>query len=138
MINNDYFKKFIEHLGIQSTNYKDIAILEDDTYEYIDEKTVFENYYSLKTGDSIDITLTNGEKRTVKISKKTDERPMGYKNVYSNGGYLFVSEDFIQDKTDEKNFHVGSLVIKSQNPDELENEINNLKKTNNLCSCNTL
>lgn len=134
LINNDYFKKFIEHLGIQSTNYKDIAILEDDTYEYIDEKTVFENYYSLKTGDSIDITLTNGEKRTVKISKKTDERPMGYKNVYSNGGYLFVSEDFIQDKTDEKNFHVGSLVIKSQNPDELENEINNLKKTNNLYS----
>lgn len=38
LINNDYFKKFIEHLGIQSTNYKDIAILEDDTYEYIDEK----------------------------------------------------------------------------------------------------
>ena len=134
LINNDYFKKFIEHLGIQSTNYKDIAILEDDAYEYIDEKTVFENYYSLKTGDSIDITLTNGKKRTVKISKKTDERPMGYKNVYSNGGYLFVSEDFIQDKTDEKNFHVGSLVIKSQNPDELENEINNLKKTNNLYS----
>ena len=134
LINNDYFKKFIEHLGIQSTNYKDIAILEDDTYEYIDEKTVFENYYSLKTGDSIEITLTNGEKRTIKISKKTDERPMGYKNVYSNGGYLFVSEDFIQDKTDEKNFHVGSLVIKSQNPDELENEINNLKKTNNLYS----
>lgn len=134
LINNDYFKKFIEHLGIQSTNYKDIAILEDDAYEYIDEKTVFENYYSLKTGDSIEITLTNGEKRTVKISKKTDERPMGYKNVYSNGGYLFVSEDFIQDKTDEKNFHVGSLVIKSQNPDELENEINNLKKTNNLYS----
>lgn len=134
LINNDYFKKFIEHLGIQSTNYKDIVILEDDAYEYIDEKTVFENYYSLKTGDSIDITLTNGEKRTVKISKKTDERPMGYKNVYSNGGYLFVSEDFIQDKSDEKSFHMGSLVIKSQNPDELENEINNLKKTNNLYS----
>ena len=134
LINNDYFKKFIEHLGIQSTNYKDIAILEDDTYEYIDEKTVFENYYSLKTGDSIEITLTNGEKRTVKISKKTDERPMGYKNVYSNGGYLFVSEDFIQDKSDKKSFHVGGLLIKSQNPDELENEINNLKKTNNLYS----
>lgn len=134
LINNDYFKKFIEHLGIQSTNYKDIAILEDDAYEYIDEKTVFENYYSLKTGDSIEITLTNGEKRTVKISKKTDERPMGYKNVYSNGGYLFVSEDFIQDKSDKKSFHVGSLLIKSQNPDELENEINNLKKTNNLYS----
>ena len=134
LINNDYFKKFIEHLGIQSTNYKDIAILEDDAYEYIDEKTVFENYYSLKTGDSIEITLTNGEKRTVKISKKTDERPMGYKNVYSNGGYLFVSEDFIQDKSDEKSFHVGGLLIKSQNPDELENEINNLKKTNNLYS----
>lgn len=134
LINNDYFKKFIEHLGIQSTNYKDIAILEDDAYEYIDEKTVFENYYSLKTGDSIDITLANGEKRTVKISKKTDERPMGYKNVYSNGGYLFVSEDFIQDKSDKKSFHVGGLLIKSQNPDELENEINNLKKTNNLYS----
>lgn len=134
LINNDYFKKFIEHLGIQSTNYKDIAILEDDAYEYIDEKTVFENYYSLKTGDSIEITLTNGEKRTVKISKKTDERPMGYKNVYSNGGYLFVSEDFIQDKSDKKSFQVGGLLIKSQNPDELENEINNLKKTNNLYS----
>ena len=134
LINNDYFKKFIEHLGIQSTNYKDIAILEDDAYEYIDEKTVFENYYSLKTGDSIEITLTNGEKRTIKISKKTDERPMGYKNVYSNGGYLFVSEDFIQDKSDKKSFHVGGLLIKSQNPDELENEINNLKKTNNLNS----
>ena len=75
LINNDYFKKFIEHLGIQSTNYKDIAILEDDAYEYIDEKTVFENYYSLKTGDSIEITLTNGEKRTIKISKKTDLQP---------------------------------------------------------------
>ena len=59
---------------------------------------------------------------------------MGYKNVYSNGGYLFVSEDFIQDKTDEKNFSAGSLTIKSQNPDELENTINNLKKTNDLYS----
>ena len=134
LLNNEYFKRFVEKLGVQSTNYKDIAILEDDTYEYIDERAIFQSYYNLKSGDVIDINLTNGEKKSVKITKKTDERPMGYKNVYSNGGYLFVSEDFIQDKTDEKNFRVGSLTIKSQNPDELENTINNLKKTNDLYS----
>ena len=134
LLNNEYFKRFVEKLGIQSTNYKDIAILEDDTYEYIDERAIFQSYYNLKSGDVIDIDLTNGEKKSVKITKKTDERPMGYKNVYSNGGYLFVSEDFIQDKTDEKNFSAGSLIIKSQNPDELENTINNLKKTNDLYS----
>lgn len=134
LLNNEYFKRFVEKLGVQSTNYKDIAILEDDTYEYIDERAIFQSYYNLKSGDVIDIDLTNGEKKSVKITKKTDERPMGYKNVYSNGGYLFVSEDFIQDKTDEKNFRAGSLTIKSQNPDELENTINNLKKTNDLYS----
>ena len=134
LLNNEYFKRFVKKLGVQSTNYKDIAILEDDTYEYIDERAIFQSYYNLKSDDVIDIDLTNGEKKSVKITKKTDERPMGYKNVYSNGGYLFVSEDFIQDKTDEKNFRAGSLTIKSQNPDELENTINNLKKTNDLYS----
>ena len=69
LLNNEYFKRFVEKLGVQSTNYKDIAILEDDTYEYIDERAIFQSYYNLKSGDVIDINLTNGEKKSVKITK---------------------------------------------------------------------
>lgn len=134
LLNNEYFKKFIESLGVQSKNYKDVAILEDDTYEYINEKAVFHNYYNLKNGDVIDINLKTGENKSVKITKKTDERPMGFKNVWANGGYLFVSEDFIQNKTDEKNFRIASLKIKTSNPYEIEDKINNLKKTNKAYS----
>ena len=128
LINNEYFKQFVKELGLDEKNYKDIAILEDDIIRYGENnKKSVENYYTVKSGDTLNIKI-NDEERAVKISKKTDKRPMGYEGCHSTGGYLFVSEDFIQDKTADDTIVMGSLNINSSDPTNLENELIDIKR----------
>ena len=130
LLNNDYFKKFTKELGIKEENYKDIAILEDDWYEYNEDgSSKLQNWYNIKAGDTINIKLDGeSEERQVKIAKKSDKRPMGYEKSYSNGGWLFVSQDFMKNK-DLKNY-IGALNINSPNPNNFENRLIDLKKEN--------
>ena len=128
LINNEYFKQFVKELGLDEKNYKDIAILEDDIIRYGENnKKSVENYYTVKSGDTLNIKI-NDEERAVKISKKTDKRPMGYEGCYSTGGYLFVSEDFIQDKTADDTIVMGSLNINSSDSTNLENKLIDMKR----------
>lgn len=128
--NNDYFKKYIKELGLKEENYKETAILADDEIQHNkDGSKIIQNYYTIKSGDTINIKLDNKDK-LVKISSKTDKRPEGFENSYSTGGYLFVSEDFLANN--EKT--LGGLNMESNNPTELENDINNLIKIDKECS----
>ncbi len=125
LLNNDYFKKFIKELGVNDEHYKEIAILEDDMVQYNqDETKKIEHYYNIKSNDVITIK-ENGIERQVKIAKVTDKRPMGYEHTYSVGGWLFVSEDFIENKD---NLSLGSLKIDSSNAKKLENKLIDLRK----------
>ena len=127
MINEKAFKKYIKELGLKEEDSDKIAILGDDMLSYNEDgRKKLDNYYSVKEGEDIIITINDKEK-DIKISKKTDKRPMGYENSYASGGWLFVSEKF----DIEKNENVGgmdTLKIDSSDATKLENELIDLKK----------
>ena len=124
MFNNNYFKKFIKELGLNENDYKNIAILEDDEFEYNEDGTsVLRNYYNIKEGEIITINL-NGEERQVTIAKRSDQRPMGFEGSYATGGWIFVSEDFMEDKENEV-ISTG-MYINSSDASQLERDINNI------------
>ena len=124
MFSNDYFKKFIKELGLNENDYKNIAILEDDEFEYNEDGTsVLRNYYNIKEGETITINL-NGEERQVTIAKRSDQRPMGFEGSYATGGWIFVSEDFMEDKENE--VITTGMYINSSDASQLERDINNI------------
>ena len=124
MFSNDYFKKFIKELGLNENDYKNIAILEDDEFEYNEDGTsVLRNYYNIKEGETITINL-NGEERQVTIAKRSDQRPMGFEGSYATGGWIFVSEDFMEDKDNE--VITTGMYINSSDASQLERDINNI------------
>ena len=124
MFSNDYFKKFIKELGLNENDYKNIAILEDDEFEYNEDGTsVLRNYYNIKEGEIITINL-NGEERQVTIAKRSDQRPMGFEGSYATGGWIFVSEDFMEDKENE--VITTGMYINSSDASQLERDINNI------------
>ena len=130
MFNNDYFKKFIKELGLNENDYKNIAILEDDEFEYNEDGTsVLRNYYNIKEGEIITINL-NGEERQVTIAKRSDQRPMGFEGSYATGGWIFVSEDFMEDKDNE--IISTGMYINSSDASQLERDINNIIADNDL------
>ena len=124
MFNNNYFKKFIKELGLNENDYKNIAILEDDEFEYNEDGTsVLRNYYNIKEGETITINL-NGEERQVTIAQRSDQRPMGFEGSYATGGWIFVSEDFMEDKDNE--IISTGMYINSSDASQLERDINNI------------
>lgn len=128
MFNNDYFKKFIKELGLDENDYKNIAILEDDEFEYNEDGIrILRNYYNIKEGETITINL-NGEERQVTIAKRADKRPMGFEGSYATGGWIFVSEDFMEDKDNE--IISTGMYINSSDASQLERDINNIIKDN--------
>ena len=128
MVNNDYFKSYVKSLGMNEKDYSNIAILGDDMMHYLGQgKSKVEHYFNVKAGDSMEVTMDD-EQKQIKISKITTERPMGYESCYTEGGYLFVSEDYSVVTKDKSELNSGSLCIDAQKPSEIENKLTDLKK----------
>ena len=128
MVNNDYFKSYVKSLGMNEKDYSNIAILGDDMIHYLGQgKSKVEHYFNVKAGDSMEVTMDN-EQKQIKISKITTERPMGYESCYTEGGYLFVSEDYPLVTKDKSELNSGNLCIEAQKPSEIENKLTDLKK----------
>lgn len=127
LLNNEYFKSFVKSLGIKETNLKNIAILEDDEMEYREDKTKkLQNIYNIKEGDNIHLNI-QGKEISMQITKRDQKRPMGYESTYSEGGYIFVSEDFIENK---QGLNLSTININSSDATKLENELIDLKNEN--------
>ena len=75
----------------------------------------------------MEVTMDD-EQKQIKISKITTERPMGYESCYTEGGYLFVSEDYPVVTKDKSELNSGNLCIDAQKPSEIENKLTDLKK----------
>ncbi len=128
MVNNDYFKSYVKSLGMNEKDYSNIAILGDDMMHYLGQgKSKVEHYFNVKAGESMEVTMDD-EQKQIKISKITTERPMGYESCYTEGGYLFVSEDYPVVTKDKSELNSGSLCIDAQKPSEIENKLTDLKK----------
>ena len=128
MVNNDYFKSYVKSLGMNEKDYSNIAILGDDMMHYLGQgKSKVEHYFNVKAGEVMEATMDD-EQKQIKISKITTERPMGYESCYTEGGYLFVSEDYPVVTKDRSELNSGSLCIDAQKPSEIENKLTDLKK----------
>ena len=128
MVNNDYFKSYVKSLGMNEKDYSNIAILGDDMMHYLGQgKSKVEHYFNVKAGESMEVTMDD-EQKQIKISKITTERPMGYESCYTEGGYLFVSEDYPVVTKDKSELNSGNLCIDAQKPSEIENKLTDLKK----------
>lgn len=128
MFNKDYFKSYVKSLGMNEKDYSNIAILGDDMIHYLGQgKSKIEHYFNVKAGDSMEVTMDD-EQKQIKISKITTERPMGYESCYTEGGYLFVSEDYPVVTKDRSELSSGNLCIEAQKPSEIENKLTDLKK----------
>ena len=128
MVNNDYFKSYVKSLGMNEKDYSNIAILGDDMIHYLGQgKSKVEHYFNVKAGDSMEVIMDD-EQKQIKISKITTERPMGYESCYTEGGYLFVSEDYPVVTKDKSELNSGNLCIEAQKPSEIENKLTDLKK----------
>lgn len=128
MVNNDYFKSYVKSLGMNEKDYSNIAILGDDMMHYLGQgKSKVEHYFNVKAGEVMEATMDD-EQKQIKISKITTERPMGYEGCYTEGGYLFVSEDYPVVTKDKSELNSGNLCIDAQKPSEIENKLTDLKK----------
>ena len=128
MVNNDYFKSYVKSLGMNEKDYSNIAILGDDMMHYLGQgKSKVEHYFNVKAGEVMEVTMDD-EQKQIKISKITTERPMGYESCYTEGGYLFVSEDYPVVTKDKSELNSGNLCIDAQKPSEIENKLTDLKK----------
>lgn len=70
MINEKAFKKYIKELGLKEEDSDKIAILGDDMLSYNEDGSKkINNYYTVKEGENITVTINDKEK-DIKISKK--------------------------------------------------------------------
>lgn len=126
-IEKNAFAKYAKKVGI-SKDYDNVAILVDDMIEYNEDGSRnIKNMYNIKEGENITFTR-EGKEESIKVSKRTDIRPMGYENNYSNGGYLFISEE--SNILKDGKGYLSSLTINSEKPTELETKLNDLKREN--------
>ncbi|MCI8616991.1 MAG: FtsX-like permease family protein [Clostridia bacterium] len=136
------YNKFIEKIGGKYEDYKDGAILLDNCINYDEEgNKVRGNLYKWQKGDIITgkITIppeTEDESNnirlkdlSIKIIERTSERPMGFENMYSDTGYLIVSDEYIE-KIGYASLHV--LQIDSKDCFKVEDEIKQFYKSINM------
>ena len=125
-VENNYFKKYMKELGV-SGNYKDVAILKNDYKMTLDQKQVVIDIYNIKGGDKIELFSSSQENsKEITISKVTDKGPMGYEQSYAPG-MIFVAIDNNLINVNDEGTYLGELYVDSNNPDELEEYLQDIK-----------
>ena len=124
------YERFLNKIGGNYEKYKDGAILLE-TYQYRDKdgKVVKgSKIYDWSKGDKI---VAKDENKTYEINivQSTDKRPMGLEDSTSNISILVVSDEYM----DKLGLSYNSgLAIKSNNPKELEKEIEQYRVENQI------
>jgi putative ABC transport system permease protein len=94
------YRTFLQNAGISEEKAREGAVLVDDGYRYDTEKKKYETYrlYTYEAGDVLTGKLEEWDEEescAIPITAVTDERPFGLENVWSNVGYLVVSDDWM-------------------------------------------
>lgn len=116
-LGKEEYERFIKEIGGNVSGYKDKGILIDDvsTYQVDHYETI--NVYKDVTSFS---GVINGSNVTIPIATRTEKRPMGLEGVYTDSGYIIVSDEFMDNLT----YNYEGLYISS-------NDVENLEKTTN-------
>ncbi len=116
-LGNEEYERFIQEIGGNVSSYKDKGILIDDVSIYQLDHYETINVYKDVTSFS---GVINGSNVTIPIATRTEKRPMGLEGVYTDSGYIIVSDEFMDNLT----YNYEGLYISS-------NDVENLEKTTN-------
>ena len=146
-LGKEEYNRFVNKIGGKYDDYKDGAILIDNCLSNDEKgKLIEDNLYTWKKGDTITGTIekviedkTNKEngqnskkiekQESIKIVDKTNIRPMGMGEKYSNIGYLIVSDEYIE-KLGYNN--INSMDINAKDSYKVEDEIKQYYKSKNI------
>lgn len=130
-LGKEEYESFVKKIGGNYEKYKDGAILIDDYISYnSDGQKIQGSIYNWKKGDTVH-GIINEKEYDVKILEKTEERPMGLEDLYSNSAFLIVNDEWM----DNIGFYSsGSLYIEAKDAYKLEDEINQYMTANKINS----
>ena len=147
-IGKEEYKNFVKKIGGKYEDYKNGAILIDNCITYNSEnKRIEKNIYTWEKGDTITGTIkemreiteeniteheenqSNKKEQSIKIVDKTNKRPMGLEDVYSNIGYLIVSDELIEKLGIP---YATEMQISTKDSFKLEDEIKQFYKSKNI------
>lgn len=119
LLDDETFKKYLEKLNLDYEYMKDKVVLADEyTYHDANGKTIYRRAYNYKKGDTIEGTLENVGKHSLKVGYVSDIKPYGYEYNYYRGGYFVTTKD----KWPRESF-IRTILIDSDEPDKVEKEI---------------
>ena len=128
-LSQNQYEKYVKKIGGTYENYKDGAILIDNSINYDSNgKKVQGSKYTWKKGDIIHGQVGNKD-YDVKIVARTEERPMGVESLYATNAYFIVSEEFIN-RLEEHS--LPGMYIQSKKVDKLDEQVENYMKENNI------
>ena len=128
-LSQNQYEKYVKKIGGTYENYKDGAILIDNSINYDSNgKKVQGSKYTWKKGDIIHGQVGNKD-YDVKIVTRTEERPMGVESLYNTNAYFIVSEEFIN-RLEEHS--LPGMYIQSKKVDKLDEQVENYMKENNI------
>lgn len=126
------FHRYLEELGLNKED-QEKGILIDD-YRFVrDKKTRLGNIYNFKnnskiTGKTVSFYDETKEEKDFSIEiVRSDKRPMGFENLYSEGGFLIVSDSILEENFD---FRYSGIYLKAEDTDKVEAYIKNLMAEN--------
>jgi putative ABC transport system permease protein len=140
VFNQQYFEKYCTSLGIKG-GYDDTVVLYNAAADYSgrSEKRS-EPVYDIEDGTAIHLGIAKKMQgsenaadpeyvdKEIMITKVTDSPPRGYENVFTDGGFLMVSEHFFTDEEKELyDYYTDDLFVQAEDADELQKELEDLK-----------
>lgn len=120
-IGDSEYKTYVKSLGLNYSDVKNTGILINNSFAYDEDskKDIEISVLNIKKNDKVDIKINNITHQ-IKISEVTKERPFGFSNTYSSG-FIIVSDEYLKEL--DNNFNYGWILIRSNNADLLQSNI---------------
>ena len=120
-IGDSEYRTYVKSLGLNYSDVKNTGILINNSFAYDEDskKDIEISVLNIKKNDKVDIKINNITHQ-IKISEVTKERPFGFSNTYSSG-FIIVSDEYLKEL--DNNFNYGWILIRSNNADLLQSNI---------------
>ena len=120
-IGDSEYRTYVKSLGLNYSDVKNTGILINNSFAYDEDskKDIEISVLNIKKNDKMNIKINNITHQ-IKISEVTKERPFGFSNTYSSG-FIIVSDEYLKEL--DSNFNYGWILIKSNNADLLQSNI---------------
>lgn len=120
-IGDSEYRTYVKSLGLNYSDVKNTGILINNSFVYDEDskKDIEISVLNIKKNDKVDIKINNITHQ-IKISEVTKERPFGFSNTYSSG-FIIVSDEYLKEL--DNNFNYGWILIRSNNADLLQSNI---------------